>query len=539
MQDKKKPIELNAEQVQALLERIGSRCLEESDYETLKRMIQVLLELRQAVEQKAITVKRLLKLLFGSPTERGRDLFGPTEPVKAAKHEKRETKRKGHGRKGVEAYPAAKKIPVALRDLRAGDRCPECQKGKVYKSVQPGVLLRLFASAPVEAKVYELEKLRCNLCGEIFTAETPAEAGQNKYDETVGSMVAVLKYGYGFPFHRIEKLQESLGIPLAASTQYEIVQGAAGKLDPAYEELVRQAAQGEILHNDDTTMKILALMNLHEPEKEEEEEEDGEPEPTAPTRNGSFTTGVLSVQEDRKIALFFTGRKHAGENLADLLQQREAEREPPIQMCDALSRNLPKSFQTVLANCMSHARRHFVDVAASFPEEVRHVIETLGKVYRNDEIAQERNLSAAERLAFHQAESGPLMEGLRQWLSEQLEQKKVEPNSGLGKAIVYMQRHWEALILFLKVESAPLHNNLCEQVLKRAVLHRKNALFFKTERGARVGDLFMSLIHTCNLAGTNPFEYLTALQLHAAEVPANPQLWMPWNYTERLSPDTS
>lgn len=502
-------------------------------------MIQVLLELRQAVQEKMITVKRLLRFLFGSPTERGRDLFGPAEPVKAPKGDKRQTKRKGHGRKGAEAYPGAKKIPVAHNELRAGDRCPECLKGKVYKSVQPGVLLRLFASAPVEAKVYELEKLRCNLCGEIFTAETPEEAGQNKYDETVGSMIAVLKYGYGFPFHRIEKLQESLGIPLAASTQYEIVEGAAGKLEPAYEEMVRQAAQGQVLHNDDTTMKILALMNLHEREKEDEEEQDPEPESTAPSRNGSFTTGVLSVQEDRKIALFFTGRKHAGENLADLLGQREAERKPPIQMCDALSRNLPKSFQTVLANCMSHARRNFVDVAGSFPEEVRYVIEALGKVYRNDEIAQEGNLSPAERLAFHQAESGPVMKALQQWLAEQLELKKVEPNSGLGKAIAYMQRHWDALTLFLKLESAPLHNNLCEQALKRAVLHRKNALFFKTQRGARVGDLFMSLIHTCNLAGVNPFEYLTTLQLNVADVRVSPQLWMPWNYTERLSPNTS
>jgi hypothetical protein len=304
-----------------------------------------------------------------------------------------------------------------------------------------------------------LSKLRCNLCGEIYTAETPEEAGKNKYDETVGSMIAVLKYGYGFPFYRIEKLQDSLGIPLAASTQYEIVEGTAGKLEPAYEEMVREAAQGQVLHNDDTTMKILALINPQD--RQEQEEEDREPETIAPSRNGSFTTGVLSVQQERKIALFFTGRKHAGENLADLLQQREMDRGPPIQMCDALSRNLPKSFQTVLANCMSHARRNFVDVAGSFPDEVQVVIEALGKVYRNDEVAHERNLSPAERLAFHQAESGPVMEALRQWLSEQLEQKKVEPNSGLGKAIAYMQRHWEALTLFLRVESAPLHNNLC------------------------------------------------------------------------------
>ena len=169
----KKPIELNAGEVQGLLERVSSRSLQDTDYETLQRMIQALLALRQAVQEKMITVKRLLRLLFGSPTERGRDLFGPAEPAKAPKGDKRQTQRKGHGRKGAEAYPGAKKIPVVHASLRAGDRCPECLKGKIYKSVQPGVLLRLFASVPVQAKVYELEKLRCNLCGEIYTAETP------------------------------------------------------------------------------------------------------------------------------------------------------------------------------------------------------------------------------------------------------------------------------------------------------------------------------------------------------------------------------
>ena len=71
-------------------------------------------------------------------------------------------------------------------------------------------------------------------------------------------------------------------------------------------------------------------------------------------------------------------------------------------------------------------------------------------------------------------------------------------------------------------------------MLKRAVLHRKNALFYRTLNGAEVGDLFMSLIHTCELGGTNSFHYLTELQRHAPEVAANPSQWMPWTYQETL-----
>ena len=257
------------------------------------------------------------------------------------------------------------------------------------------------------------------------------------------------------------------------------------------------------------------------------------------SRTGMFTTGIMSIVEDQKIALFFTGQKHAGENMTDLLKQRQAELDPPIQMCDALSRNTSKEFETLLANCLAHGRRNFVDVAANFPEETAHVIDQIALVYRNDETAKQQNLSPQERLLFHQRESAPVMKNLKQWLSEQIEQKKTEPNSGLGKAIAYMLKHWEPLTLFLRVPGAPLDNNLCEQTLKKAILHRKNSLFYKTEHGAFIGDMFMSLIHTCNLGGVNPFDYLVALQKHSSEVFKNPRNWMPWNYQAGISVNDS
>ena len=101
-----------------------------------------------------------------------------------------------------------------------------------------------------------------------------------------------------------------------------------------------------------------------------------------------------------------------------------------------------------------------------------------------------------------------------------------------------MRKHWNELTLFLRQPGAPLDNNICEQALKKAILHRKNAYFYKTENGAHVGDLFMSLIHTCELNGVNPFDYLTELLKHADELSAHPADWMPWTYRDTLQKQT-
>ena len=230
---------------------------------------------------------------------------------------------------------------------------------------------------------------------------------------------------------------------------------------------------------------------------------------------------MVALRDGHRVALFFSGRRHAGENLAEVLKLRAAELPPPIQMCDALSRNLPGELQTILAHCLAHARRQFVDVYDRFPEQCRYLLEALAVVYRNDAIARERQLSPEARLQLHQQESQPTMQQLHDWLTRQLDEKLTEPNSALGGAIRYMLRHWEKLTLFLRQAGAPLDNNVCERALKKAILHRKNALFYKTQNGARVGDLFMSLIYTCQLNEANPFDYLTAVA--AARRPARGQ----------------
>jgi hypothetical protein len=377
--------------------------------------------------------------------------------------------------------------------------------------------VRIKGQPPIKATIYELEALRCNLCQEVFSPPAPEEAGGEKYDQTAASMIAVLKYGSGVPFYRTERLENQLGIPLPAATQWEIVEATAGRLQPVWQELIRQAAQGEVVHNDDTSIKILRFARE-----------------ISDQRTGLFTSGIVSLCEGHRIALFFTGRQHAGENLSDLLSRRASELEPPIQMCDALSRNAPGELRVILANCLAHARRHFVGVVNSFPVQCRFVLETLAEVFHQDELARSQQMSPDDRLRLHQQHSLPLMEKLNAWSSEQFDERKVEPNSGLGKAIRYLLKHWQELTLFLRHPGAPIDNNVCERALKKAILHRKNALFYRTKNGARVGDLFMSLIYTAELSGANPFDYLTELQCHAVDLARAPALWLPWNYRATL-----
>jgi transposase len=523
-------MEVPLEELQQALARSLDAPLAEADYRKLAAALDTLAHLTQLLAAKDTTIRDLRQLLFPASTEKTRNVLpnaGGEAAAAGPPQQEQKKKKPGHGRNAAATYEGARRVQTAHPTLQTGDPCPACEKGKLYRQQEAKVLVRIVGQAPIAATVYEMERLRCNLCGEIFTAPAPEEAGgehQRKYDETAAAMMATLRYGGGMPLNRLKDLEASLGIPLPASTQWGIVEEVAQLIQPAHDELIRQAAQGEVLHNDDTSMKVLSLQR-----EKLREDSSGE-------RTGVFTSGIVSMQPGRRIALFFTGRQHAGENLSEVLERRAAELAPPIQMCDALSRNLklPAELEVIVGHCLAHGRRRFVAVAENFPEPCRHVLEKLGAVYANDALARQRGLSPEQRLRFHQQHSKSVMDELEVWLQAQLAEKRVEPNSGLGTAMTYLLKHWERLTLFLRQAGAPLDNNVCERALKKAILHRKNSLFYKTQNGARVGDLFMSLIHTAELCGANPFDYLTQLQRHAEELAAAPAQWMPWNYRQAL-----
>jgi transposase len=481
-------------------------------------------------------------MLFGHSTEHKSNLLasamaspdaqGSMEAVLTvlAPHAQTEAAKKprapGHGRNAASDYSGAAIVECNHTELESGERCPKCEKGRVYDS-PPQSLVKVVGQAPLGATVYKLQRLRCRLCDAIFTAPLPAAvASLPKYDSSCASMISLLRYGSGMPNYRLEGLQASLYVPLPDSTQWDIVSKAVPAPRAVFQELIRQAAQAPLLHNDDTPMKVLSLMA---------ERARAEANGIKPARLAINTSGLVAVFGTHKVVLFFTGHDHAGKNMERVLAHRAQDLQPAMQMCDALSSNTTGVYETILANCLSHGRRQVGDVAEQFPEAARRVIEDLGNVYKHDAQCRKEAMSAQQRLVFHQDNSKPIMDGLHRWITEQFEQRLVEPNSGLGKALRYLLKHWEPLTLFLRLSGAPLDNNICEQSLKRAILHRKGSMFYKTVTGAEVGDVYMSLIHTCRLCEVNPLDYLNALQNHATKVINNAALWLPWNFRAQLA----
>jgi transposase len=521
-------IDMAPEAVTALLERVDANMPLE-DAMALRGIVAMVRCLSEEIKAKGASIGRLRAVAFGAPTELTRNLCPRKEGEEQEGRKSRGKKRPkdddgepkpGHGPKGTKAFPMAERIKVPHTVHQVGDCCPHCQEGHLYARKEPSVMLRIVAMSPISAKVLEREVLRCTECGDSFKAPLPAEVpSEAKYDESVPAMCGIMRFGTGMPYTRFSHFLQNLNVPLPTSTMCDLVMASAELLDPILMELIHWAAQGEVIHQDDTVMKILDRTDLIVPGKKD--------------RKGIYTTGLISKIGEYRVALFLTGLQHAGENLSDLLKRRRSDLAKPIQMCDAIAANTAGDMLTILAHCLVHARRKFVEVLDDFPVECRFLLETLKVVYKN-EAATER-MSPTARLAYHQQKSGPVMKTLGEWLNKQIDDKLVEPNSGLGQAVRYTIKHWEALTLFLREPGAPLDNNAAERGLKRAIMHRKNSMFYKTGEGARVGDLYMSLIHTAELNGANPFDYLVSLMRNHAFVEENPDEWMPWNYKATMA----
>jgi hypothetical protein len=509
---------LPAAEREALLAAVRG-ALAREQYERIREQFEAVTALVALLKQKNLSIGRLRELIFGAPTESARHLCGGLPKERPARG-----KRPGHGRRSQRSYTGARRVRVPHATLRPGQSCPECRRGKLRPQKQPATTVQLSAQPPVGAVIHEMERLRCDSCGKLYTAATPPEVAPEKYDPTVGVLVGLLRYGSGMPFHRLERMQQSVGVPLPASIQWEQALRTAEVLEPVVDHLLYLGAQAAVVYNDDTPMRIAQVRKQIQAE-------------TDPQRTGIFTTGIVceGTASSPPIRLLFTGRQHAGENLARVLGEREPGLAAPLHMCDGLSRNDPKGHATESCHCAVHARRNFVEIREAFPEECRRVVESFRVIYRVEAECLRERLDPTDRLKRHQAQSQPEMEKLRGWFIQELDARKVEPNSGLGQAMNYMLTRWETLMRFLSVPGAPLDNNITERLLKSSILHRKNSLHYRTVRGAEVGDRFMSVIETCRANRTNPFVYMLAVVRNSAAVKTDPGSWMPWNYEETLA----
>jgi hypothetical protein len=458
----------------------------------------------------------------------GESNAAPANDALAAARGAEKPKRKGHGRIPASAY-ATETTAVPHPTLSVGEACPGCAHGTLYALKQPSTAVRIFGQAPLVALRWECACLRCGGCGHVYTAPLPEQARGPKYSESAAAMMLVLRYGMGMPLHRLEVMQRMLAVPVPASTQWEVARDHLVEVLPVYDVLVSLAANASIVHNDDTYVRILELMGKRR-DKLVAAEALKEPE-----RTGLFTTGIVARTAAGPIALFGSGRQHAGENLADLLERRDPSLAPPIQMCDGLDRNRPAEHAVVEANCLAHGRRHIVDEIENHPDICAHVLEQIGKVFANEAICRRDAITGDARLALHQGASAPVMTDLHAWMTALFATKRVEPNSTLGGALRYLLDRWDRLTLFLRVADAPLENNAVERILKLAIRQRRASLFYRTMHGAFVGDIYTALIVTTHLHRGDPFRYLTALFTHHKAVAAAPHDWLPWNYERALT----
>lgn len=387
--------------------------------------------------------------------------------------------------------------------------------------VTPGKFIQLQGQSLITGTCYSLETLRCQLCGTQYQAELPqAVKQQGRYTPSCRAALAVGHYAFGMPFKRIETWQKLQGVPFADATQYDRIAELYEIALPVYQQLCQCAAEAEEFSYDDTPHRILF--------------------PTLATTRCVRTTAVIAKLGAHKIHLFYTGHRYAGENMGALLNSRES-CEIWLSMSDASRMNLPKDMSAehyalwIMCFCLVHGRRNFYDLRDTFSLESNFCLEQIGKVYAHEAYCEEQQLTAQARLHYHQQYSAPVMSGLKNWLNNQLLFRRVEPNSALGKAILYLLRHWVLLTRFLHCAGASIDNNACERIIKVVIRYLDASKFYKNDRGAAVGDALTSLICTCMKNGINPMDYLITLQLHKAAVAADPGCWLPYHYRETVA----
>jgi transposase len=513
-----KSIKLSNEQVETICQKLTGSNLDDETREFVIGLINSNKWLIEQLEQGKITIKKLRKI-FGVTTEKNHKSKDRKDKANGKNTESNKPK-PGHGRNHSDEYNGAEEIEVNHDTLKPGDDCPieECN-GKLYNA-EPGVVINITGSPIAAAKKYIIEKLRCALCGELFVAEAPEGMDpKKKYDESFAAMLMINRYFAAVPFYRQEQLQLMLGVPLPASTQWEILKSYEPVLEYVYDALVKDAANGKGFYIDDTFARILEHINQR-------------------TKDGKksykcFTTGIISVNDNHRSVIFITNKDTAGKTFSPIWKHRDESLDQPFIMADALTANIPSDIKDnlyIMCYCLVHARRNFYDLGEGYDDLADVALDLIGKIYDNE--AATKALNVEERLRYHQTHSQPVMDELKIHLLKY--QALFEPNGAAGKSINYMLKRWTELTQFLRYVGVPIDNNEDERALKLVIRNRNNSLFYKTYSSALLSGYMQSLIYSSAQNNINPFNYLKAILVHKKEVQENPTQWLPWNYHKSL-----
>ncbi len=537
----KKPanhVTLSAEEGEALIARVHQSNLGADDAGVVEWVIRRSCWVACALQEATRSVQRLRDVFFGP----GRTAKTPPEPAAAATSSALLDEGEGGGESAPVAEDATGVEAVGC-DEGAGaaqsEASPQAQGGH-----RPGTgRLGAEASVGAERTACRHEELavgqRCPVCGQgtfgpMLTAGLPDGVGEATDSPQARAVLAVGRSVLGVPLYRIEASQAMLGVPVPDATQWDEIEKVGDCASVVCAQMEQVAAQGELIFQDDTAGRIVSLRQDNIARLSAAQAQGLS---TPQERTGMHTTALV-VQVGEPIAMLYdSSRRHAGENLQGLLDQREAGLDKPLAMSDALSSHaMAKEAALIRCHCLAHGRRTFSDLAEVFPHECRVVLEVISQVCDHDEQARNEQLSPEARLAYHQTPSRPLMDGLTRWLDMQIDAHLVAPKSALGQAMVSMQSHWETLTRFVPITGAPLDHHSVERALKLFIRQRKNSLFDQSTHSASMASVLTSVIATCLYAGVKALDDLVALQEHRAAVCADPSAWLPWTSHARLAP---
>lgn len=555
-------VKLSLEETNALKLRIEEQNLEPKDFAIFLDVLQFHIWMQERLSKAKLTTKRL-RNLFGFKNEakdkpknpeddnktpklplghdegsvdtnQGKDPIDTSKDIlpKATKKEPKWDSNKNHGRRSVSDYSGCPETDVPFQDktLQQG-YCPNCAKVDTIAKTTPKEprSVVMFDSQPmISATIYKLSRSRCCVCETYFVAELPEEVkNEPKYSIRCKTALAIQHYYGGLPFNRIEMLQEAQGVPVADSTQFDLVNELyESAVEPVFNALEKYGAQGDVNFFDDSAGRIVEQITHNKKQTSNND------------KNSIHATAILSEYNGHKVSLFYTNTLTSGKQLADCFSKRENPEEF-ITMSDASPHNFPTLDDNLIARwiiclCLAHGRRKFFELLGDCDPKAFFVLELIAKIYENESYCKKNELSDKDRLEYHQKNSAPLMDALYVWFNNLLLYREVEPNSVFGEAVAYMLKRWHWLTQFLRVLGAPIDNNICEQAIKVIIRYRKNSLFYKTFYGARIGDAMMSLMHTAIKNTINIFDYLNALQEYTKEVNITPENWLPWRYQETI-----
>jgi hypothetical protein len=486
-----------------------------------------------------------------SNAENGSRQGEPKKKTRDGRNKPKGGKPSGSGKRSI-AKSASKTINLDITGVAKGDSCPCCNNGTMHPIV-PGVIGRIHVNPTFTIEHVQVEKLRCNTCGQAIAAEVPPALSDDHIrgaSFAAAASLLVQRHHLAIPNLRIERLNGWLGSPFSDARQWDIMRDSASALLGIYEAILQFAADASVQILDDGWCRIICI---HRAIQEEIKAAESIGIRKEDLRTGINTTAILGYEGKHVVCAYISGRKHQGEN-AHTLNLLRSHDTPVVRMTDAASKTTsthefpepdPRGFvlahggKTIIdsrvntVHCLTHLRNKFDDLKNCATELCTFILDRIGSIYEVDDEAERDGLGPQARLALHQNKSTQFVEEIRERINRELAAKTWLPKEPIAKALSYAKEHLDACTAFCRLAGCPLDSNAAERGIIPVVRHRLSSLAFQTDRGALVGDIAMTLSGTAVLAHINPIEYISRCLEFSADVHQNPQAWFPWCYETR------